>query len=201
MRPPARADPEAFASRALGFRDLAADSSSLIVLAEIGLLASALARWRLSTTAAVAAELRAGDRGEGCGEGRGEGCAADGRPDAGRQPDSEAPFGAVRVVEEQASPALGADGKPLSADAGLVSLAARLGLPVLSEDGRILRAAEERGLDCLDSLVAVELLAAAGSITGEQAEDGRRLIRARSIISPARAAWAGAVGLAAEKFG
>ena len=187
MKPGARADPEAFASRALEFRELVADASSLIVLAEIGLLASALARWRLTTTAKVAAELRAGERGENR--------AADGQPDTGD------PFGAVRVAEGQESRALGADGKPLSADAGLVSLASRLGLPVLSEDGRVLRAAEDRGLDCLDSLVVVELLSAAGSITGEQAEAGRRLIRARSVVSPARAAWSEAVGLAAEKFG
>ena len=187
MRPPrerpsrARADPEAFASRALDFRVLVADSSSLIVLAEIGLLASALARWRLSTAASVIAELRTG------------------RKVPGGRLNDEGLFGAIRIIDGPEEK--GADGKPLSTDAALLSLALRAGLPLLSEDGRMLRAAEEGNMDCLDSLVALELLQATGAISREQADACLLRLRSRSIVSPARAAWAGEVGQAAAKFG
>ena len=169
-----RADPEAFAQRALEFRELVADASSLIVLDDALLLSAVLARWRLSTTLAVAGELGGSKAKISC--------------------------TGIRIVDGPESRFSGSDGRPLATDAALVAFALRADLPLLSEDGRMLRKAEESSIDCLDSLVVLELLAATGAIGWEEAKDCRRLLRLRSAVSPRRAGWAEAVGLAAAKF-
>ncbi len=67
----------------------------------------------------------------------------------------------------------------LSNDACLVRLAAASGIPLLSEDRKILMACEAAGLDCFDALVALELLRGSPGFT----ENDYGAARA-SLLSP-----------------
>lgn len=49
-------------------------------------------------------------------------------------------------------------GSRLSADDGLVAAARRIGLPVLSDDRRIVRSAKTAGLDCFNAVMLLHLL-------------------------------------------
>ncbi len=161
FRQPAPPDPEAFVRRAAGFRALAVDASSLIVLADIGLLDAAHRTWRLHTVPAVAAEAGAASR------------------DVALLPAVDTPAGN---------------------DQALLTAALRAGLPLLTEDRRLLIAAEEADLDCFDVLVALELLLAAGTLDPERHQTARAGLLARNDYRPYRLVWAEAVGCAAAKF-
>lgn len=88
----------------------------------------------------------------------------------------------------------------MSTDRALVESAAKARLPLLSEDKKVLMAAEDRGLDCFDVLVALELLAANGKLDGEQYEAVRARLMDRNAYRGDRLSWAQAVGAAAAKL-
>jgi len=164
VRHPAPADPEAFVRRAAGFRAIAVDASSLIVLADIGLLDTAHRTWRLHTVPVVAAEVDA--------------LARD-----------------IRLLPTAAAPALAA-----SNDQTLLAGALHAGLPLLSEDRRLLIAAEAADLDCFDVLVALELMLAAETLDPDCYQTARASLLRRNEYRPYRLVWAEAVGCAAAKF-
>ena len=157
------ADPEAFAAAVLVATDAAVDSSSLIVLADIGVLPAAAAFWRLATVPAVATEIGA----------------------------------LAATVSLRLLPEPGA----ADADRALVAAAAAAKLAVLSEDMKILRAAEDRGLTAFDSLVALEVLAASGALPPPAAAAARRRLLARNAYPPRRLSWAESVAAALAKLG
>ncbi len=147
--------------RARGFRRVAADASSLIVLEDIGARKAALAAWSLAAPEAVRREAGAAAAGvESLGDG-----------EAFRAP-----------------------------DAALVAAAAAAGLPVLSEDRRVLMAAEDAGLDCFDALVALELLRSLGALDEAAYAAARAALLERNDCRPYRLAWAREVAAAADKF-
>lgn len=156
-----RADGEAFVDRARGFHIIAADASSLIVLADIGAREAALSAWRFAA------------------------------PDTVRR---EAGAAAAGVAS------LGAGVASRTPDAALVAAAAAAGLPVLSEDRRVLMNAEEAGLDCFDSLVALELLRGLGALDEAAYQGSRALLLRRNDCRPYRLAWAREVAAAADKL-
>jgi hypothetical protein len=87
-----------------------------------------------------------------------------------------------------------------STDKALVSAARKAHLPLISEDRKVLMAAEAADLDCFDVLVALELLSATGALSaGEYVETRSRLLE-RNAYRGDRLAWAQAVGLAAAKL-
>jgi hypothetical protein len=160
-------DPEAFAARALGFGTLAADSSSLIVLAAAGAATAAASLWRLAAVPAVRAEI---------------GGLADRL--------------ALAPLVAPAASGPGAAG----ADRDVVAAAERENLPVLAEDMKVLRAAEDAGLDAFDGLVAVEVLAARGALNWAEAEAVRLRLRSMADYPPRRLSWAAAVAAALAKL-
>lgn len=89
---------------------------------------------------------------------------------------------------------------PLSVDAALVAEAAARGLPLLSEDKKVLMAADARGLDCFESRVALELLRALGRLDGRAYAASSAALDARLAPSPAREARARDVAAAAAKY-
>jgi hypothetical protein len=88
----------------------------------------------------------------------------------------------------------------VSTDRALVESAAKARLPLLSEDKKVLMAAEERGLDCFDVLIALELLSANGTLAPEQYADVRARLLERNTYRGDRLSWAQSVGAAASKL-
>ncbi len=91
-------------------------------------------------------------------------------------------------------------GAAVNNDLALLQSALRAGLPLLSEDRKVLIAAEEADLDCFDTLVALELMVAAGTLTPERRLAARNQLLLRNAYSPYRLVWAEAVANAAAKF-
>lgn len=88
----------------------------------------------------------------------------------------------------------------LSTDRALVAAARRSRLPLLSEDRKVLMAGEATGLDCLDALVALELLAAKGALTADEYDHAGARLLERNLYKENRLRWARAVGNAAAKL-
>jgi hypothetical protein len=85
-------------------------------------------------------------------------------------------------------------------DQCLVQKACSMHLPILSEDRKILIAAEEANLYCFDSLILLELLRFKESISEIYYSELKRKLLVRNIYRPNRLQWAQCVGIAVDKY-
>lgn len=167
-------DAESFVEAARHFCEILIDASSIIVLADIGALERASHTWRLATIPEAA--LEAG-------------------PDLLTK--EERPIIIIREVSPIQTKRL--QGKP-STDLLLVETARKHRWPLLSEDRKILMAAEEAGLLCFDSLVAIELLKALSPQGPQLYEGWQRRILSRNKYSSYRRSWAEQIAMAIIKL-
>lgn len=166
-------DAEAFAEAARHFCDILIDASSIIVLADIGALERAAQIWRLATIPEAA--LEAG-------------------PDLLTKEEHPITIRQVSPIQTERL-----QGKP-STDLLLVETAKKHRWPLLSEDRKILMAAEDAGLHCFDSLVAIELLKALSSQEPALYEGWHRRILSRNKYSSYRRSWADQIAMALMKL-
>lgn len=173
-------DAELFVESARRFTHILADASSLIVLADIGALEAAADTWQIVTIPEAAEEAG---------------------PILGY---SEPLSSLIQHVTTYESPLEakreGSRRGTTSTDRLLLKTALHHQWPLLSEDRKILMAAEEAGLDCLDSLVAIELLQGF-SVEGPQSySHWRQRILERNKYTTYRLSWAEQVARAIQKL-
>lgn len=172
---------------------MVADASALIDLEAAGVLEGAADLWRLVATPEVLAE--AGPLASVCGVLT--------PADAGRRGDSVGQGGGP-IRSELSGPGVPAGrflGSPSArTDRGLLLAAAGRNLPLLSDDAKLLMAAELSDLSCLDSFAAIEVLLAAGVIDSGRAEAAAERLSGLLAPSPARLAWARLLRATAEKL-
>ncbi|MCA1950788.1 MAG: hypothetical protein LDL24_09465 [Treponema sp.] len=195
-RPDTEADAEAFVEAARHFKDILADTSSLIVLADIGALETAASLWRLATIAEAAEEARPELRAQ-LGITEQQGGALDPADSIARP--------LIRIVPaSHAAPtvpsAKGPITKGMSTDQKLVETAKAHRWPVLAEDRKILIAAEEAGLVCFDCLVAIELFKALSDAGQEAYPRWHRRITERNTYTAYRRSWAEQIAIALQKL-
>ncbi len=195
-----RPDAEAFAEGAQYFRNILVDTSSLIVLADIGALEAAARLWHLATISEAAEEAGPEFRDRlGLIE-RQQGSAPNLTGSTAEPRIRIVPVAPAVPAASAAPAAQGPLKKPSSTDQKLVETAKFHRWPVLAEDRKILIAAEEAGLYCFDSLLAIELLKAM-STNGLKAYPGwHRKITERNTYTPYRLSWAEQVATALQKL-
>ncbi len=162
-------------------RVLAVDTCSLIALDEARILDEAATLWRLEAPPSILREAGI--------------CARRCMP-FGVPPSKSLDAAADRV--RRTDPFL--TSVAAKTDRELLVGAEERGYPLLSEDGKLLNAAELSGLDCFDSLAAVEVLFAAGLLDERQAGDAAQTMRSRLALSPRRFAWAEQLHAVAQKL-
>jgi len=166
-------DAEAFVESARHFSELIIDASSLIVLADIGALETASNTWRLVTIPEAAAE-------------------------AGPDLHNEA-GNPVKVLQVSPVKPEKVKGEP-STDLLILETAKKHHWPLLSEDRKILISAEEAGLPCFDSLVAIELLKGFSPQGFKFYKEWHRRILSRNKYASYRLSWADQIAMAIIKL-
>jgi len=166
-------DAEAFVEAARHFSALLIDASSLIVLADIGALEVASRTWHLATIPEAAAEAGDALRTE------------QGDPIQVQQ------IHPIRPEKIKGEP---------STDILLLETAKKRRLPLLSEDRKILMAAEEAGLFCLDSLAAIELLKGFSPQGPGLYTEWHSKILSRNKYASYRLSWADQIAMAIIKL-
>lgn len=189
-------DPEAFVEAARHFREILIDASSIIVLSDIGALETAAKTWQLFTIPEAAAEA---------------GTALvqqdDTRLDIQIVPAEilatpSSPGPAASITRPPQGGAAGSSARPKQAptDWLLVATAKKLRRPLIAEDRKLLIAAEEAGLDCFDSLVAIELLRGFSPEGSRSYPRWHKNILERNSYTAYRLSWAEQVAMAMIKL-
>ncbi len=115
--------------------------------------------------------------------------------------DEAGPLAERLDIADPAAPAASTNqAKTAQNDALLVRTASAAGIPLLSEDRKILMAAETAGIDCFDALVALELLRGSPFFTESDYGAARNALLARNEYRPYRLAWAREIEAARMKF-
>jgi PIN domain nuclease of toxin-antitoxin system len=172
MRYP-EADAEAFVEASRNFSDILIDASSLIVLSYIGALETAEKTWQLITIPEVATEV------------------------GPLLMNTAEDIPKVRQVSPQLSRTIE---EMVNTDRLLVETAKKYHWPLLTEDRKILIAAEEVGLFCFDSLVAIELLKGFSNQGARSYNDWHNRLLLRNKYTPYRLSWAEQIAVALMKL-
>ncbi|AEJ18364.1 hypothetical protein [Gracilinema caldarium] len=167
------ADAEAFVETARSFSDILIDTSSIIVLSAIGALETASQTWELVTIPEAVSETGALL--------------------------INIKEGSIKIRQIKPQNPENIKSKT-NTDQLLVETAKKHHLPLLAEDRKILIAAEEAGLLCFDSLVAIELLKGLSSQGARSYSDWHNRILLRNKYSPYRLSWAERIAIAIMKL-
>jgi hypothetical protein len=189
-------DPEAFVEAARHFREILIDASSIIVLSDIEALETAAKIWQLITIPEAAAEAGPSM------------IQQDGAPMEIQIVPAEVLAKLSDTGPAASIPRPTQDGvagstdraKKSSTDLFLVETAKKHRRPLLAEDRKILMAAEEAGLDCFDSLVAIELLRGFSPEGNRSYPRWHKNILERNSYTAYRLSWAEQVAMAMIKL-
>ncbi|HON12704.1 MAG: hypothetical protein ACOZCE_12205 [Spirochaetota bacterium] len=189
-------DPEAFVEAARHFREILIDASSIIVLSDIGALETATKIWQLITIPEAAAEA-----GPSLVQQNGSPIYIQIVPaEVLARLSNTGPAASITRPPQDGAAGSSARAKKASTDLLLIETAKKHRRPLLAEDRKILMAAEDAGLDCFDSLVAIELLRGFSPEGNRSYPRWHKNILERNSYTAYRLSWAEQVAMAMIKL-